>query len=180
MKTHTNMASRILGILAIAVTVGWLQPTAAYGQTAENTVIVNTATVSFSDANSNTYSTVDGVANVTVGHAAGINVVAAQATATPVSPSTLNTMVFHVINIGNGTDSVSVAENNSDATVLTVTKFTHNSTDYANIGKLCLDRIPALGTICRFMSLRARSVDEFRGDPHSGLTSPSYHVKDCS
>ena len=136
MKTHSNFATRILGILALAATVGWLQPTAAYGQTAENTVITNTATVSFSDANSNTYSTVDGVANVTVGHAAGIDVVAAAATATPLSPSTLNTMSFNVTNIGNGVDTLSVAESNSDATVLTVTKFTYNSTDYANIDLL--------------------------------------------
>ena len=136
MKTHSNFAARIFGILAIAATVGWLQPTAAYGQTAEGTVIANTATVSFSDANSNTYSTVDGVANVTVGHAAGIDVVAAAATATPVSPSTLNTMSFNVSNVGNGVDTLSVSENNSDATVLTVTKFTYNSTDYANIGLL--------------------------------------------
>ncbi len=136
MKTHSNFGARILGILAIAATVGWLQPTAAYGQTAEGTVIVNTATVSFSDANSNTYSTVDGVANVTVGHAAGIDVVAAAATATPVSPSSNNTMSFNVSNIGNGVDTLSVSQNNSDATVLTVTKFTYNSTDYANIGLL--------------------------------------------
>ena len=137
MKTHSNFAARILGILAIAATVGWLQPTAAYGQaTAEGTDIVNTATVSFSDANSNTYSTVDGVATVKVGHAAGIDVVAAAATATPVSPSTLNTMSFNVSNIGNGVDTLSVSENNSDGTVLTVTKFTYNSTDYANIGLL--------------------------------------------
>ena len=136
MKTHSNFAARILGILAIVATVGWLQPTAAYGQTAEGTVIANTATVSFSDANTNTYSTVDGVANVTVGHAAGIDVVAAAATATPVSPSSNNTLSFDVINIGNGVDTLSVAENNSDATVLTVTKFTYNSTDYANIGLL--------------------------------------------
>ena len=137
MKTHSNFAARILGILAIAATVGWLQPTAAYGQaTAEGTDIVNTATVSFSDANSNTYSTVDGVATVKVGHAAGIDVVAAAATATAVSPSTLNTMSFNVSNIGNGVDTLSVSENNSDGTVLTVTKFTYNSTDYANIGLL--------------------------------------------
>ena len=136
MKTHSNFASRILGILAIAATVGWLQPTAAYGQTAEGTVIANTATVSFSDANTNSYTNVNAVANVTVGHAAGIDVVAAAATATPVSPSTLNTMSFNVSNIGNGVDTLSVSENNSDATVLTVTKFTYNSTDYANIGLL--------------------------------------------
>ena len=136
MKTHSNFASRILGILAIAATVGWLQPTAAYGQTAEGTVIANTATVSFSDANTNSYTNVNAVANVTVGHAAGIDVVAAAATATPVSPSTLNTMSFNGSNIGNGVDTLSVSENNSDATVLTVTKFTYNSTDYANIGLL--------------------------------------------
>ena len=136
MKTHSNFAARIFGILAIAATVGWLQPTAAYGQTAEGTDIINTATVSFSDANSNTYSTVDGVATVTVGHAAGIDVVAAAATATPVSPSTLNTMVFNVDNIGNGTDSVSVAENISDATVLTVTNFFFNAATYADITAL--------------------------------------------
>ena len=136
MKTHSNFAARILGILAMAATVGWLQPTAAYGQTAENTVIANTATVSFDDANGNSYGGVFATANVTVGHAAGIDVVAAAAAATPVSPSGPNTMVFNVNNIGNGTDSVSVAENNSDATVLTVTNFFLNAATYADITAL--------------------------------------------
>ena len=132
MKTQSNIAARIFGIIAMATTVGWLQPTAAYGQTAEGTVINNIATVSFTDANSNVYSSVNGNVSVTVGFAAGIDVVAA-ATATPVSPSTLNTMVFTVKNIGNGPDSMTVAESNSDATVLTVTKYTFNSTDYATL-----------------------------------------------
>ncbi len=136
MKTQSNFATRIFGILAIAATVGWLQPTAAYGQTAEGVVIANTATVSFDDANGNSYGGVFATANVTVGHAAGIDVVAAQPTATPVSPSTLNTMVFNVNNIGNGTDSVSVAESNSDPTVLTVTQFTFNAANYADITAL--------------------------------------------
>ena len=135
-KTLSNLASRVIGILTLAAAVGWLPPTAAYGQTAEGTVINNIATVTFTDANSNTYSSVNGNVTVTVGHSAGIDVVAAQATATPVSPSTGNTMDFYVINIGNGTDSVSVAETNSDATVLTVTNYRFNATDYANIGLL--------------------------------------------
>ena len=133
MKTHSNFAARIFGILAIAATVGWLQPTAAYGQTAEGTDIVNTATVSFSDANSNTYSTVDGVATVTVGHVAGIDVVAGAATATPLVNSTGNTMTFTVNNVGNGVDTLSVSQTNSDPSVLTVDQFTYNSINYANI-----------------------------------------------
>jgi uncharacterized repeat protein (TIGR01451 family) len=135
MKAHSNTLSRAFGILAI-VAVGWLQPTAASGQTAEGTVIDNIATVSFTDANSNTYSTVQDNVTVTVGFAAGIDVVAAQATATPASPSSNNTMDFDVDNIGNGTDSVTVAESNSDPTVLTFVKFTLNSTDYATLALL--------------------------------------------
>ena len=133
MKTHSNLASRVFGILAI-VGVGWLQPTAAYGQTAEGTVIDNIATVSFTDANSNTYSTVQDNVTVTVGFSAGMDVVASQATATPASPSTLNTMDFVVNNIGNGTDSVTVSEGISDGTVITaITKYTLNSTDDATL-----------------------------------------------
>ena len=135
MKTQPNFAARIFGILAIAA-VGWLQPTAAYGQTAENTVIDNIATVSFSDANGNSYSTVQDNVTVTVGHAAAIDAVAVQATATPASPSTLNTLDFFVINIGNDIDTVSVAETISDGSVFGLTKYTYNSTDYANVGLL--------------------------------------------
>lgn len=137
MKYQANMASRVIEILTLVAAVGWLQPTAAYGQTAEGTVIVNTATVTFTDANGNTYSSVNDNVSVTVGFSAGIDVVAAQATATPLSPSTLNTMVFTVNNIGNGTDSVSVSENISDGTVITaVSKFTFNAADYADITAL--------------------------------------------
>jgi len=133
MKNHSNMASRIIGILGMAVAVGWLQPTAAYGQTAEGTVIANTATVTYTDANSNTYSSVNGSVNVTVGFGAGVDVVAAQAAATPVSPSTNNTMNFDLVNIGNGTDSMSVAESISDGSVLSVVKYTLNAADYFSL-----------------------------------------------
>ncbi len=135
MRTHSNMGSRILGILSLVAVVGWLQPTAAYGQTSEGTVIANTANVSYDDANGNNYASGPVTANVTVGHAAGIAVVAAQPTATPVSPSTLNTMVFNVNNIGNGTDSVSVSEIITDA-LLTVTNFFFNAATYVDITAL--------------------------------------------
>jgi len=127
------MASRAIGILAIAAAFGWLQPATAYGQTAEGTVIANTATVTYTDANTNTYSSVNGSVNVTVGFSAGIDVVAAQATATPLSPSTNNTMNFDLVNIGNGTDSMSVAEGISDGSVLTVVKYTLNASDYFSL-----------------------------------------------
>ena len=136
MKHQANMASRVIGILTLVAAVGWLQPTAAYGQTAEGTTITNRATVSFTDANSNAYTAVWDEVDVTVGFSAGIDVVAAQATATPVSPSTLNTLVFTINNIGNGTDSVSVAEGNTDPTVLTVTNFFLNAAAYADITAL--------------------------------------------
>ena len=55
MRTRTKLTFRVIGIVAIAAAVGWLQPTAAYGQTTEGTVINNIATVTFTDANSNTY-----------------------------------------------------------------------------------------------------------------------------
>ncbi len=131
-RTHAASAARVIGMLAIAA-VCWLQPSAAYGQTAEGTVIANTATVTFTDANGNTYSSVNGSVNVTVGFSAGIDAVAAQPTATPVSPSTGNTMDFYVINIGNGPDSMTVAENISDATVLSVTNYRFNATNYATL-----------------------------------------------
>ena len=91
MKTHSNTASRIFGILAI-VAVGWLQPTAVSGQTPEGAVITNVANVSYDDANGNNYASGPASVNVTVGHVAGISVVAAQSTATPASPSGPNTL----------------------------------------------------------------------------------------
>ena len=78
MKTHSNFASRIFGILAIAA-IGWLQPTAALGQTAEGVEIDNIATVTYTDANTNTYGSVDSnTVTVTVGFVAGVDVLASQ------------------------------------------------------------------------------------------------------
>ena len=39
--------------------------------------------------------------------------------------------------------------------------------------------IRALGTICRFVSLRARSADEFPDGPGSGQDSYSHYVRNC-
>ena len=154
-------------MLTIAVAVGVSQPTAAYGQTAENTVISNTATVSYTDANSNTYSSVNGSVNVTVGFVAGVDVVTAQATASPVVNSTGNTMDFYVINVGNGTDSMSVGETNSAPAVLTVTKFTFNSTDYANIGLLntALAAVALAATDTATITVEYSIADDTGGDP---------------
>ena len=51
----------------------------ATAQTAENTVITNTATVNWTDANSNSYTPVNGSVNVTVGFQAGIDAIATAA-----------------------------------------------------------------------------------------------------
>jgi uncharacterized repeat protein (TIGR01451 family) len=89
------------------------------GQTAEGTVITNTATVSFTDANTNTYANVQASVNVTVGFQAGIDVTAGAATANPASPSTGNALTFDIDNIGNGTDQASVGVAITDTNVIT-------------------------------------------------------------
>ena len=133
MKTHSHFASRILGILTIAAAFGGLQPTDASAQTAEGTPITNTAFVDYTDANGNSYVTESNFVTVTVGFSAGVNVAAAQGTATPASPSSLNTMDFDVVNMGNGTDNVSVVDDITDATVITaITNYRFNSTDYGD------------------------------------------------
>jgi uncharacterized repeat protein (TIGR01451 family) len=107
----------------------------AAAQTAEGTVITNTATVTFTDANSNTYSPVVASANVTVGFVAGISVTGA-ATVSPASPSTADTLLFTYTNIGNGNDSLRVTESISAAGVITVTGYRVGSTTYASLAAL--------------------------------------------
>jgi uncharacterized repeat protein (TIGR01451 family) len=91
-----------LFVLPLAAT-----PVAAQTPTPEGTVIKNKATASFTDANSNVYSTVSDSVSVTVGFLAGPNPVS-PASVTPASPSTANTLLFVLHNAGNGTDSMSV------------------------------------------------------------------------
>jgi uncharacterized repeat protein (TIGR01451 family) len=107
----------------------------AQSPTPEGTVITNTATVSFTDANGNTYSAVNASVSVTVGFVAGVNVSGA-ATATPASPSSNDALTFTIQNIGNGTDHYQVAENISVAGVITVASYGFNSSTYASLAAL--------------------------------------------
>src|SRR3712207_499648 len=61
-------------------------PLGAQTPTPEGTVITNTATASWSDANNNSYTPVTASVSVTVGFAAGVDAQSA-ATVTPASPS---------------------------------------------------------------------------------------------
>jgi uncharacterized repeat protein (TIGR01451 family) len=124
------------GALALAAMLSFAAPQLlAQSPTPEGTVITNTATVSFTDANGNTYSAVNASVSVTVGFVAGVDVAGA-ASATPASPSSSNTLTFTIQNIGNGTDHVQVAENISVGGVITVTSYVFNATSYASLAAL--------------------------------------------
>ena len=118
------------------------------GPTPEGTTITNTATASWSDANSNTYASVTASASVVVGFLAGPDV-ASPATVTPVSPSTGNELAFTVTNTGNGVDSVTAAF--TVGTGVTVTGYKLGSTTYVTLAELNAvlagTAIPAGGTV---------------------------------
>src|SRR5438046_4109315 len=105
-------------------------------QTPEGTVITNTATATYTDANNNPYAAVSGSVSVTVGFKAGIAVTANTPTPSSASPSTADTMTFTVMNVGNGTDSVTISENISVAGVITVTGYRLGATTYGTLGTL--------------------------------------------
>lgn len=129
-RLRSAQLSALAGLLLFAA------PTlAAQSPTPEGTVITNTATVSFTDANGNTYSSVNASVSVTVGFVAGVDVSGA-ASATPASPSSPNALSFTVQNIGNGTDKVQVAEAISVGGVITVTGYVYNATTYASLAAL--------------------------------------------
>ncbi len=135
MTYKTLIAVRSLTLAGFATALLAVNTAWADG-TAEGTVITNTATVSFTDANTNTYSDVSASVNVTVGFKAGVDVVAGAATVTPVSPSTSDTLTFQVINIGNGTDSMTLAESISVGGVITVTGYRLVATTHPNLAAL--------------------------------------------
>lgn len=127
---------RSAGALALTAMLMFAAPQLlAQSPTPEGTVITNTATVSFTDANGNTYSAVNASVSVTVGFVAGVNVAGA-ASATPASPSSNDALTFTIQNIGNGTDHVQVAENISVAGVITVASYGFNSSTYASLAAL--------------------------------------------
>jgi uncharacterized repeat protein (TIGR01451 family) len=120
------------------IVLGLLLPAAAHSawaQTPEGTVITNTATVSFTDANSNTYTPVSASVSVTVGFTAGISLTGA-ASVSPASPSTADTLFFTYTNLGNGNDSLRVTESISVAGVITVTGYRMNGTTYGSLAAL--------------------------------------------
>lgn len=119
---------------AVAALIGVTSRVVA--QTPEGTVITNTATATYTDANSNAYTPVSGSVNVTVGFTAGVAVTANTPSPTPASPSTADTLDFTVANAGNGTDSVLITQNISVGSVITVTGYRYNGTTYANLGTL--------------------------------------------
>jgi uncharacterized repeat protein (TIGR01451 family) len=102
LTTLKRLAFVGLFLLPLAAT-----PAAAQTPTPEGTVIKNKATASFTDANSNVYSSVSDSVSVTVGFLAGPNPVS-PASVTPASPSTADTLLFVLHNNGNGIDTMSV------------------------------------------------------------------------
>ncbi|HWC73673.1 MAG TPA: hypothetical protein VG454_07020 [Gemmatimonadales bacterium] len=122
--------------LGVAVLLAVTAAVPVNAQTPEGTVIHNVATVSFTDANSNAYATVSASVDVTVGFVAGIDVIAAAATVGPASPSNNDTLFFSVKNIGNGNDSVTIAQNISVGGIITVTGYRFGATTYASLAAL--------------------------------------------
>jgi uncharacterized repeat protein (TIGR01451 family) len=122
--------------LALAVVTLFVVVAGARAQTAEGTVITNTATVTFTDANSNAYASVSGSVSVTVGFTAGVTATANTPSPTPASPSTADTLSFTVANSGNGTDSVTISQNISVAGVIAVTGYRFGATTYGSLAAL--------------------------------------------
>ena len=106
-----------------------------WAQTPEGVVITNMATVTWTDAYANTYSSSSSSVSVTVAFQAGIDVIAGAAVITT-SPSTADTLMFQVANIGNGTDSVTVSESISVGGIITVTGYRTGATTYATLADL--------------------------------------------
>jgi uncharacterized repeat protein (TIGR01451 family) len=121
--------------LALAVMFAAAVTRPAQAQTPEGTTITNTASVSFTDANGNTYSAVTASVSVTVGFLAGVDVSGA-ASATPASPSSGNSLSFTIQNAGNGTDQFQLSQSISVAGVISVTGYVYNSTNYATLAAL--------------------------------------------
>ncbi len=122
--------------LAVAVVALIAVTARVVAQTPEGTVITNTATATYTDANNNAYTPVTGSVSVTVGFTAGVAVTANTPSPTPASPSTADTLDFTVANAGNGNDSVTISQNISVAGVISVTGYRYSGTTYASLAAL--------------------------------------------
>ena len=128
---------RLWALALLGLAIGAATPPLA-GQTAEGTVITNTATVSFTDANTNTYASVQASVGVTVGFQAGLDVTPGAATASPTAPSSDNDLTFDIDNVGNGTDQVSIGTTITDSNDLTSLNAALATTDILAGGTLTL------------------------------------------
>ena len=105
--------------------------------TPAGTVITNTATVNYGDANGNTYAATSAPVSVTVVFKAGVDVFSASATVNPASPTAAATYVttaFTIQNNGNDTDKYSV--NITTGAGLTNVSYVYNSVEYADLTAL--------------------------------------------
>ena len=130
-----NLRLRVIRLVVLLGSLSLLGGAAVRAQTPEGTVITNTATVSFTDANGNSYTPVSASVNVTVAFQAGIDLTGSASVA-PASPSPADTLAFTYQNIGNGNDSLRVTENISVAGVITVTGYRVNATTYVTLAAL--------------------------------------------
>lgn len=130
-----TMRSRItwLGSLALVALAFAVPASAQTVPTPEGTVITNTATVTYTDANGNAYTPVQASASVTVGYQGGLDVTSA-ASVTPAAGSTGNTLAFTLANTGNGTDRYSVTT--TPGANITITGYRIGATDYADLAAL--------------------------------------------
>lgn len=122
-----------VGAIAFLTTLATAQ-TATAQATPEGTVITNTATASYTDANNNTYTNATASVSVTVGFLAGIDVTS-PVTVSPASPSTGNLLNFTINNTGNGIDTVGTV-NSTAAAGLTITGYRIGATNYATLAAL--------------------------------------------
>ena len=117
------------GAIALFATLASAQVAGAQA-TPEGTVITNTASASYTDANGNTYTNATASISVTVGFAAGVDVVS-PASVSPASPSSGNQQDFTINNTGNGIDQVSVGV--ATAAGLTNVAYKYSGTTYPTL-----------------------------------------------
>jgi uncharacterized repeat protein (TIGR01451 family) len=122
------MSSRILqrALLLLAVTAAFAASAQAQAPTAEDVDITNTASVTYNDGGTGSY-TASGSVTVKVGFKAAVTV-GTDETQIPASPSTANSYTFTVTNGGNGVDTVSVGF--VPSTGITITQYSFGGNDY--------------------------------------------------
>ena len=147
-----------LGGLALAGLLLAMAANPLAAQTPEGTTITNTATVSWTDANSNTYTPVNASVDVIVGYQAGVDVIAIAASVTPGSPSTDDTLYFDVANIGNGTDAVQLDTNTTVAGVISNVRFWYNSSVYGTLAALNTQLASATDSLAQADTIEIRVI----------------------